>query len=343
MKPLAIRDNVDLTDRNSLRVRSTARSLVELTDKSQVEQAVDWLCSQSEPFILGGGSNVLFTRDELSAVLINALPGRRILSQSGGNVLVELAAGENWHESVQWTLAHDCYGLENLSLIPGRVGAAPVQNIGAYGVELANHIHHVKAIRLADKTEHELTREQCQFTYRDSLFKREPGQWLITAVTLMLNRTPALKLSYGDIQSELDAQKISEPTARQVADVVCLIRQKKLPDPAVLPNAGSFFKNPVLSESDANKLIAQHPNVPRYDGTEPGTVKLAAAWLIEQAGLKGFRQADVGTHAQHALVLVNYGHASGKQLQDFAKTIQRAVNEKFSIQLEPEPVFIPSA
>lgn len=343
MKPLSIRNNVDLTDLNSLHVRCRARALLELTDESQLDQALDWLGQFSQPVILGGGSNVLFTQNEIDAVLVNALPGRRILSENTDTVLVELAAGENWHAAVQWTLAQQCYGLENLSLIPGRVGAAPVQNIGAYGVELAHCVQLVHAIRLADQTRHQLSREQCQFAYRDSLFKREPGQWLITSVTLLLNRIPTPKLDYGEIRSELDAQQISAPTPLQVAQTVCQIRQRKLPDPAVLPNAGSFFKNPVILRSTADKLSKQYPDMPRYDGIEPGTVKLAAAWLIDQAGYKGIRDGDAGTHDQHALVLVNHGQASGQQLQAFAETIQRAVSEKFLVQLEPEPVFIPSA
>ena len=342
MKPISIRSNVDLTDLNSLRVRAHARSLFELTDDSQLEPALQWLGDQSEPCVLGGGSNVLLTRDKVDAVLINALPGRRIVSERDDKVLVALAAGENWHDTVQWLLANQCYGLENLSLIPGRVGAAPVQNIGAYGVELADYVHSVSAIRLSDRSRHQLTREACAFAYRDSLFKRERGQWLITGITLLLDRKPTLKLDYGDIRDDLNARKISDPTPEQVAQTVCRIRQQKLPDPAVLPNAGSFFKNPVVSEPTANELTARYPNMPRYAGSKAGTVKLAAAWLIEQAGYKGVREADAGTHAHHALVIVNYGSASGQELMALAQKIQQAVHAKFQVSLEPEPVFIPS-
>ncbi|WP_428829236.1 UDP-N-acetylmuramate dehydrogenase [Paludibacterium yongneupense] len=291
---------------------------------------------------LGGGSNLLFTRDFDGLVVQIALKGIRTLADDGKDVIVEAAAGENWHDFVRHTLARGWHGLENLSLIPGTVGASPVQNIGAYGVEVKDCISEVVCADLDDNGRLlVLGNADCRFGYRDSIFKRQAaGRLLVVAVRFKLSRQAAALTGYGDIRAELARMgRAGTPSALDISDAVMHIRAAKLPDPAHLGNAGSFFKNPVLPAADARALIAHNPELPHY-AAGTGKTKLAAGWLIEQAGFKGLREGDAGVHARQALVLVNYGHASGKEIQALAQRIQEAVHTRYGVALEAEPVIL---
>ncbi|MCY1519648.1 UDP-N-acetylenolpyruvoylglucosamine reductase [compost metagenome] len=251
-------------------------------------------------------------------------------------MLVEAEAGEPWHPFVQWTLQQGFAGLENLSLIPGTVGAAPMQNIGAYGVELKDVFAGLTALDRQSGELREFSLADCAFAYRDSLFKREAGRWVILRVRFALSRTAALHLEYGPVRQRLAEQGITRPTAVDVSRAICAIRSEKLPDPAVLGNAGSFFKNPLVSAELAQRLCAEHAGLVAYPQAD-GLVKLAAGWLIERAGWKGYREGDAGVHRLQALVLVNYGQASGLQLLALAQRIQADIALRFAVTLEIEP------
>jgi len=336
---LRITDDADLQRLNSFGVRARAKTLIELDDVNDAAQALDLLRSAPSALILGGGSNLLITGDIDGTVLRIALRGLKTQDAGHDHVIVEAAAGEPWPGLVQWCLAERLYGLENLSLIPGLAGAAPVQNIGAYGIELSQRIDTVQALNIETGRLQEFSRADCEFGYRDSLFKRHSGHWLIVSIRMKLSRTAQPCLSYPSLAEALRTQM--RPTAEQVAQAVCALRRQRLPDPAVLGNAGSFFKNPLVDPITAAKLRDQHPGMPQFSAGAQGT-KLAAAWLIEHCGWKGHREGDAGVHHQHALVLVNYGRASGAQLLDLARRIQASVHERFAIELEPEPVIIGS-
>ncbi|MEN9700360.1 MAG: hypothetical protein RLZZ301_1558 [Bacteroidota bacterium] len=289
-----------------------------------------------ELLILGGGSNILFTKNPNALVLRNQLKGIHFNEQADGSVLVTAAAGEVWHEFVQYCIAHHFAGLENLSLIPGSVGASPMQNIGAYGVEIKDVFEGLKAYHIASGEIHDFTNEQCQFGYRESVFKRQlKGQYIITEVTFRLQKEAKVKTSYGAIQSELDRMGITQPSIQEVSQAVMNIRRSKLPDPAVLGNAGSFFKNPVVSATEAATLLAQFPDAPHYPA-ENDQVKLAAGWLIEQCGLKGYRTGHCGVHERQALVLVNYGGSTGAEVYALSSYIIQTVHERFGVELERE-------
>ncbi|MCX8099381.1 MAG: UDP-N-acetylmuramate dehydrogenase [Casimicrobiaceae bacterium] len=297
--------------------------------------------SSTPPLLLGGGTNVLFVAERLARpVLRIELLGRRILEDEGEQVLVEAAAGENWHGFVRWSLTQGLSGLENLSLIPGSVGAAPVQNIGAYGVELERLCEAVEIFDLASGQFRWLSPGECAFGYRDSVFKHAVAdQFIITRVRFRLSRRFEPVLDYGELKAELATRGIRQPTALEVSEAVCAIRRRKLPDPAVLGNAGSFFKNPIVPKSLAEALLARHPDCPHYPAPA-GQVKLAAGWLIERAGWKGYRRGAAGVHDRHALVLVNHGGATGEAIWRLACDIRDDVARKFGVLLEPEPRII---
>ena len=250
--------------------------------------------------------------------------------------MVEAEAGEPWHPFVQWSLAQGLAGLENLSLIPGTVGAAPMQNIGAYGVEIKDVFAGLTALDRQSGELREFALEECAFAYRDSLFKQQPGRWLILRVRFALSRKTALHLDYGPVRQRLQAEGIEQPTASDVSRAICAIRSEKLPDPALLGNAGSFFKNPLVPAERAERIRAEHADLVSYPGAD-GQVKLAAGWLIERAGWKGFREGDAGVHRLQALVLVNYGAATGAQLLALARRIQADILARFGVELEIEP------
>ena len=330
--------DASLATRNTFRVAARAPWLVESGDSASLPE----LMRRPElrdgvALVLGGGSNLLFAGDVDGAVL--ALTGQCIERRQdhGGTAIVRADAGVAWHDLVLWTLVHGLAGLENLSLIPGTVGAAPIQNIGAYGVEVSGLIHAVEAFEPATGIFHRLGPGHCEFAYRDSVFKHAPDRYIVTAVEFALSRTPALHLDYAGLGGELRAMGIDAPTPSQVSAAVIAIRRRKLPDPAVLGNAGSFFKNPIVAVAHAEALQAMYPALPVFrSGDETGR-KLSAAWLIDACGWKGHRDGDAGVSATHALVLVNHGHASGQQLLDLARRIADSVQARFGVTLEPEP------
>jgi UDP-N-acetylmuramate dehydrogenase len=286
--------------------------------------------------ILGGGSNILFTDDVHALVIRNRITGISTVSDGPEHCLVTAGGGEVWHDLVRYTIDQGCGGLENLSLIPGSVGAAPIQNIGAYGVEVKDHFERLEAVDLSTGAVKTFGRDDCAFGYRDSIFKREAkGRYAIVGVTFRLDRNPLLRTHYGAIEQELTAMGVTQPGIRDVSEAVIRIRRSKLPDPAVIGNAGSFFKNPEVEPAVYNRLKATHPDLAAYPGTN-GTMKLAAGWLIERAGWKGKRIGKVGMHDKQALVLVNHGGATGRELLDHARRVQASVREQFGVELEME-------
>lgn len=334
---LQIREHVSLQAYNSFGFAVAARWYAEAEDEQDVCEALAFAAAHGLPvLLLGGGSNLVLTCDVEALVLRMAARGVRILEDDGQTLLIEAEAGEPWHPFVQQTLALGASGLENLSLIPGTVGAAPVQNIGAYGVELKDVFAGLTALDRNTGERRDFSLADCAFAYRDSLFKREPGRWVILRVRFALRRAAPLRLDYGPVRQRLEQLGIHEPTAQAVSQAICAIRQEKLPDPAQLGNAGSFFKNPVVPAELAAELRAAHPDLVGYPQAD-GQVKLAAGWLIERAGWKGFREGDAGVHGLQALVLVNYGQASGAQILDLATRIQADIQARFGVSLEIEP------
>lgn len=329
-------ENASLARLNTLRVAATARWLAELRGADALPALLASPAARGELLVLGEGSNVLFAGDFPGLVLRPLLGGLLVRDDDGETATVQAEAGVGWDAFVTWTLARGFAGLENLALIPGLVGAAPIQNIGAYGVEVADSITCVEAWdRLAGQRVR-LAPDQCAFGYRDSIFKREPERWIVTAVEFRLSRSAPLRLDYSGVREELAAMGSPAPTALQVADAVRRLRRRKLPDPAVIGNAGSFFKNPVVEAAFAARLRDAHPDAPVHPAG-PGQRKLSAAWLIERCGWRGHRDGDAGIAAQHALVLVNHGRATGAELVALARRVAQSVEERFGVRLEPEP------
>jgi UDP-N-acetylmuramate dehydrogenase len=334
---LQVHPQVSLKAFNSFGVDVRAQLFAEAHSDADVREALSYATAHDVPLlVIGGGSNLLLTADIAALVLRMATRGIRVISDDGSRVVIEAEAGEPWHPFVQHTLALGYSGLENLSLIPGTVGAAPMQNIGAYGVEIKDVFAGLTALDRQTGELRDFTLEECNFAYRDSLFKQQPGRWLILRVRFQLDRVAHLHLEYGPVRQRLTEQGIEQPTPTDVSRAICSIRSEKLPDPAVLGNAGSFFKNPLVSAAIVAQIKAQHPDVVAYAQAD-GQMKLAAGWLIERAGWKGFREADAGVHKMQALVLVNYGAATGLQLLDLAQRIQKDIAERFNVDLEMEP------
>jgi UDP-N-acetylmuramate dehydrogenase len=315
-----------------LLILETEHGLQSFTDKHHFDHQRD--------VILGGGSNILFVGDVAGSVILNRVTGRKIIKDSDNVVLVEACGGENWHQLVLWSLEQGLSGIENLSLIPGLAGAAPIQNIGAYGVELADVFDSLQALDLETGEFREFDRSDCQFAYRSSRFKStDAGRFLITRIRLHLQREFTPRLAYAGLSEELQSMGFELPGAKQVSDAVIRIRQRKLPDPEIIGNAGSFFKNPVVGSAVANLLKKDFNELPVHTA-ENGKAKLSAAWMIDQCGWKGHRKGDAGVSEQHALVLVNHGNASGRQLLDLANAIGESVRGRFGIDLKPEPIII---
>lgn len=334
---LHMRAQASLKPFNSFGIDVRAQLFAEARSDDDVREALAYAATHALPLlVIGGGSNLLLTRDIPALVLRMATQGIRVLHDDGMQVVVEAEAGEAWHPFVLWTLAHGFGGLENLSLIPGTVGAAPMQNIGAYGVEIKDVFAGLTALDRHTGELRDFSLEECRFAYRDSVFKHETGRWLILRVRFALSRASHLKLDYGPVLQRLAGQGITEATPSDVSCAICSIRQEKLPDPAVLGNAGSFFKNPLVSKALAEELKALYPDLVAYPQAD-GQMKLAAGWLIDKAGWKGFRDGDAGVHALQALVLVNYGGASGHDIANLAQRIQRDIAERFKVELEMEP------
>ncbi|MFD2641060.1 UDP-N-acetylmuramate dehydrogenase [Pseudomonas japonica] len=332
-----VESNVSLKPYNSFGIEATARHFAQATSDDEVRQLLAYAATEDLPaLVIGGGSNLLLTQDVTALVIRMSSSGIRLLSDDGQRVVVEAEAGEPWHPFVQWTLEQGLVGLENLSLIPGTVGAAPMQNIGAYGVEIKDIFAGLTALDRQTGDLRDFSLEECGFAYRDSHFKRNPGRWIILRVRFVLSRVAPLHLDYGPVRQRLAERGIEQPTAKDVSETICSIRREKLPDPAELGNAGSFFKNPVISAVLADRIREQHPGLVAYPQLD-GEMKLAAGWLIEQAGWKGYRDGDAGVHRLQALVLVNYGQATGEQLHALARKIQDDILERFGVELEMEP------
>lgn len=330
-----------LQQRNTFGVVATAPWLLELHDSRALPDALALPQLRDAPWLLlGSGSNLLLAGDPPGAVLALRSAAIQRLDDDGEHARVRVDAGMDWHALVLWSLDEGLCGLENLALIPGTVGAAPIQNIGAYGSEAGEYIHCVEAWDVEAGVPRRLDRAACAFAYRDSLFKRQNGRWIVTAVEFALPLRQAPRLDYAGIGEELAAMGIAAPTARDVAEAVIRIRRRKLPDPAVLGNAGSFFKNPIVPATQAEALQAAHPALPVFRADRAESRKLSAAWLIDACGWKGFREGDAGVAAAHALVLVNHGHASGAQLLSLARRIADSVQERFGVAIEPEPRLI---
>jgi UDP-N-acetylmuramate dehydrogenase len=353
--PFRLHESARLDARNTFGVPACAPLLVEVADAAALPGLFhDGVLDDGPVLVLGGGSNLLFAGDPEGVVL--ALGGQHIglldaRDTGEGRVVVRADAGVQWHALVTWTLSHGLAGLENLALIPGTVGAAPIQNIGAYGVEVCETIHAVEAFDRHGAGMRRLAPGECAFSYRDSLFKREPGRFVVTAVEFALSRDAAPRLDYSGIGQELAAMGVGgAPRAAQVAEAVIRIRRRKLPDPAVVGNAGSFFKNPIVPAAVADALRERSPALPVFpvapfpadaaahgETGDGGLRKLSAAWLIDACGWKGHRRGDAGVSDAHALVLVNHGGASGSQLLELARDIAGSVRERFDVALEPEP------
>ncbi|MBK6621640.1 MAG: UDP-N-acetylmuramate dehydrogenase [Saprospirales bacterium] len=327
-------ENHPLTPYNTFALPARAAFFQEVNSEEELRQA---LRECTPPLLLlGGGSNMLLTRDWPGTVIRMAIKGRELREETGDSALVAAGAGENWHELVTWTLEQDLGGLENLSLIPGSVGAAPIQNIGAYGVELTQVFDHLEAMELSSGAIHTFDRAACRFGYRDSVFKQElKGKYAITRVYLRLQKNPALNTGYGAIRDILAEWGIATPTIHDVSRAVIHIRRSKLPDPALLGNAGSFFKNPEVEAAQLQALLQAHPNLVHYP-LPGGRAKIPAGWLIEQCGWKGKRVGNTGCHAQQALVLVNYGGATGAEIWEHARRVADSVKEQFGVELGVE-------
>jgi len=334
-------DNVSLQGRNTFRVPARAAMMADVTRADALAELYDFAMLREGPvLVLGEGSNLLFAADFPGVIICLTMAGIRILEDDGQHALVIADAGVNWNDLVGWTLARGLCGLENMALIPGTVGASPIQNIGAYGVEVGEFIETVEAFQRDTGQIKRLSKADCEFAYRDSRFKQQADRWVITAVELRLPRRRELQLDYAGVREEIAGMGVGNPRAVHVAEAISRIRTRKLPNPSVLGNAGSFFKNPIVPGALALALKDAHPALPVYPGDSATTRKLSAAWLIESAGWKGYREGDAGIAAQHALVLVNHGNATGAQLLSLAHRVADSVQEKFAVALEPEPRLI---
>ena len=334
---LNYRFNVCLKPYNTLALAVKAHVFVEISNESDLLEALTFAEQKSlNILLLSGGSNIVLSNDFDGLVIHIAIQGISI-EQQADHVLVTAGAGENWHQLAMHCLNNGLNGLENLVLIPGCLGAAPIQNIGAYGVELKDVFDSLKGWDRVKRCWRQLQLEDCHFAYRDSIFKGELKDcFVITEVTLKLSRNQSANVAYGVLNDYLRRQGISQATPLQVAQAVIAIRNSKLPDPSMLANAGSFFKNPVITHTTFKKIIQQYPSMPHYPA-EHGNIKIAAGWLLETAGWKGVSQGDCGMHSKQALVLVNHGNATGEQVIAFAKAIQKDIADKFAITLEIEP------
>lgn len=327
--------DISLKSLNTFGIEAKARFFLNLKHESDLNKITDKI-SNSNIFCLGGGSNVLFVNDFDGLVISNNLRGIKIIDSDDKNVTLEVAAGENWHNFVALTLKNKYYGLENLALIPGKVGGAPIQNIGAYGSEQSEFFIYLKAFNLKDFEFKTFSKEECLFDYRTSVFKnRFKNRYLITNVAYKLSRRPKINLKYKELEEEIIKIPSINPDPEYIFESVCRIRRRKLPDPLMLGNAGSFFKNPIIDKAKFDEIKNQYVDFPGF-AMPDGKMKVFAAWLIEKCGWKGYREGDAGVHENHSLILVNYGNSSGKDILDLSNKIKDSVFEKFDILLEPE-------
>ena len=337
---MKIQENISLKPFTTFGIDKKAKFFTTVETLDELKAALLAAKEKQLPvFILGGGSNILLTRDIEGLVIKLEIKGINLVKEDGDQLWVEVGAGEMWQELVLHSIAEDWAGLENLSLIPGTVGASPMQNIGAYGVEIKDVFDSLQAMHRETLEMQSFDAEACRFGYRESVFKQTfKDQYVITSVTFRLSKTPNFHLEYGAIREVLAANGIDQPSIRAISDAVIQIRQSKLPDPKEIGNAGSFFKNPTIPNAQFDALKASYPSIPGYPSAEG--VKVAAGWLIEQTGWKGKRIGEVGVHAKQALVLVNYGGGTGEEIKKLSEQIQASVYDKFGVQLQAEVNFI---
>ena len=332
---MKIQKNISLRPYNTFGIDAKARYFAPFSNTDELSELLT-LDPRLLTFILGGGSNILFTKDYDGLILKNEIRGIELLREDEEYVYVKAGAGENWHQFVLYCINNNWAGVENLSLIPGNIGAAPIQNIGAYGVEFSNVFWALETLHLQEKKVVRFVVSDCEFGYRESIFKRKyKDQFAILNITLRLKKKPEFHTSYGTIQQELDKMGIKELSVRAISQAVINIRSSKLPDPKEIGNAGSFFKNPSVTKEHYRQLKTVYKGIIGFNNID-GTVKLAAGWLIEQCNWKGFRRGDAGVHAKQALVLVNYGNATGKEIYDLSEDILQSVKKRFDVTLERE-------
>jgi UDP-N-acetylmuramate dehydrogenase len=335
---MKIIENVNLKPFNTFGIQCVSRYFTRFSNPEELKEILsEPSLTNVKKLLLGGGSNLLFTTDFDGLILKNECTGIQILSDTDEHIDIEAGAGENWHSFVMYCVANGYAGLENLSLIPGNVGASPMQNIGAYGVEIKDTFLYLKAMEIDTKSIYTFNNSECEFDYRSSIFKtRYSGKFIILSVIFRLRKKPEFKTEYGAIKEELEKAGIQELSIKAISDAVIRIRKSKLPDPSEIGNAGSFFKNPSITTEQFNNLKKLFPTIPGYPSTEAGKMKVAAGWLIEQAGWKGYRNGDAGVHRLQALVLVNYGTSTGSDIYKLSSNILESVNKKFDILLERE-------
>ena len=338
---MTIQENVSLKPFNTFGIDAKARYFLEVKNKKEIIEALyEKKFSFNKRLILGGGSNLLFTKDFDGVVIKVNIKGIKKIKENDDFVWIKAGSGENWHDLVLFAIENKLGGIENLSLIPGSVGAAPLQNIGAYGVELKDTIHEVKALNIPNSEIHVFDKYDCRFGYRDSIFKNEAkDKYVILSITLKLSKKPTYHVEYGAIKDTLAQNNITELSVKAISDAVISIRQSKLPNPKEIGNAGSFFKNPEINIKLFNIIKAENPDIPSYPINEQ-LVKVPAGWLIEKAGWKGFRKGEIGVHAKQALVLVNYGNGTGLEIKNLSEKIQKSILEKFGVKLEAEVNFV---
>ncbi len=332
-----VETDVDLQPHNTLNISAKARYFASVESEHQLKGILRHPKTEGlKIMVLGGGSNVLFAEDFDGLVLHIEIKGREVVKETDDYVWLKIGAGENWHQTVRYCVGQGWGGIENLSLIPGTVGAAPIQNIGAYGVELQEVFEYLEAVDIEGRETRRYEKEHCEFGYRDSIFKGElKGIVIVTNVVLKLSKNPVLNTSYGAIQAELEKRNLDQPTIRDISDIVIDIRNSKLPNPDLLGNAGSFFKNPIVKNEIYNRIKEEYPEAPGYKMGEYKT-KVPAGWLIEEAGWKGKVVGNTGTYKQQALVIVNHGGATGGEILNLADQIKKSVKEQFGIALVPE-------
>jgi len=333
---MQIYPNYSLKALNTFGIEARAKFFVAFHSVDElIEVLQNPLFNRGNKFVLGGGSNILFSKDFDGVVLKNSILGIEVIAEDSNHVYIRTGAGVEWHQLVLYAVNKGYGGIENMSLIPGSVGAGPIQNIGAYGTELKDVLVEVEAIETGNNKYHTFTNDDCKFGYRDSIFKQEKGRYIITSTTIRLNKVPVFNTKYGAIEEELKRMGVEKMSIKAVSDAVIHIRQSKLPDPKEMGNAGSFFKNPEIKKEQFESLKEMFPSIIAFD-TINGDKKLAAGWLIEQCGWKGKRDGNVGVHVNQALVIVSFGNATGKEILDLAISIQKSVYEKFGVHLEME-------
>lgn len=331
---MQIRENISLKPYNSFGIDANARYFSVFRNEEEIEDLLKHLCRKR--LVLGGGSNILLTKDFDGLVMKNEIMGISIAQEDHDHVYIKAGAGENWHQLVMHCVNNGFAGMENLSLIPGNVGASPMQNIGAYGVEVKDIFHELEAYHIHDKTVVNFSLKDCEFGYRESVFKRKfKGQFIITSVSYRLTRQAVFNTSYGAIQQELEKMGVEDLSIKVISQAVINIRSSKLPDPKHIGNAGSFFKNPQVGKTQFETLQKKYPSMPSFPFDDLH-VKVPAGWLIEQCGWKGFRRGDAGCYPKQALVLVNYGNANGEEIYELSEEILKSVESRFGIELERE-------